>query len=176
MQVLLWTPNMQGNANWLPGFLFSISCFLGWSIWTELLCSTSLRSVECQCSGTTVSLPSWHRKSTASIQQNVGLFSKGPPATPSMDFHRWNTSFCVCFCPVLRPEPRMSASSPSLTQHLLLTACISVSSPPLWELQSSSLFLGEPELWSCHAACAAGTDHGILFHGIPPGHRHLVWL
>lgn len=83
---------MQGNANWFTGFLFSISCFQGWSIWTELLCSTSLRSVECQCSR----IPSRHRKSTASIEPNVGLLSTRPPATPSMDSDRWNPPFYVC--------------------------------------------------------------------------------
>lgn len=120
---------MQGNASWLSGFLFSISCFQGWSLWTELLCSTSLGSVQCQCSGTRVSLSSRHRKSMASPEQNVSLLSTRAPAAPSMDFPRWNPSCCVCCCTVLSSEPWMCASSASLTQQLLWIACISVGIP-----------------------------------------------
>lgn len=154
---------MWGNANWLTGFSFSVSCFQGWSIWTELLCSTSLSSVECQCSGTTVSLPSQHSKSTASLETNVSLLSTRPPATPSMDSDRWNSHFCVCFCTALSSEPWMSASSPSLTQPLLSIACI-----------SAPLGAAEPFPWRGWAlvlpcrvwaapSCAGCNAHGTAF-------------
>lgn len=157
---------MQGNASWLSGFLFSISCFQGWSLWTELLCSTSLRSVECQFSGTTVPLPSRHRKSMASLEQNVGLLSTRAPAAPCMDFPRWNPFCCVWFCTVLRSEPWMCASSNTAAPVNSLPLCQHPSPSESCRASAFSLEKGSAPAMQCLCSWHC------LFHGILPAHGH----
>lgn len=94
---------MQGNASWLSGFLFSISCFQGWSLWTELLCSTSLGSVQCQCSGTSVTTKQTQEKHGKPWAECEFALHKGPSST----FHGLSQMESLLLCVLLHcPELR----------------------------------------------------------------------